>query len=182
MPYVFGPIPSRRLGFSLGIDLIPAKICTYDCLYCQVGKTTKKTIAMEAYVPITGVLEEIERKLDESAPDVITFSGSGEPTLNTEIDQVIAHVKKLSGIKIAILTNGSLLWKKEVRERIAGVDIIMPTLSTAFAETFSAIHRPYPALDLAVIIDGIITLRREFRGSLNLEVVLLDMEKTPKVH
>jgi wyosine [tRNA(Phe)-imidazoG37] synthetase (radical SAM superfamily) len=173
MSYVFGPIPSRRLGLSLGIDLVPFKTCTYDCLYCQVGRTTQKTVETEPFVPIKEVLEELEKRLEIFTPDAITLSGSGEPTLYSEIDQVIAFIKRITETKIAILTNGSLFWREEVRRRVSGADIIMPTLTTAFEETFRAIHRSHPELSLNLIIEGLKRLRQGCKGKLFLEVVLL---------
>jgi wyosine [tRNA(Phe)-imidazoG37] synthetase (radical SAM superfamily) len=135
MAYIFGPVPSRRLGLSLGVDLIPAKTCTYDCLYCQVGRTTQKTVQANAFVPIHKVLGELKKRLEIFNPDAITLSGSGEPTLYSEIGQVITSIKRITDTKIAILTNGSLFWQEEVRRRVSGADIIMPTLTTAFEET-----------------------------------------------
>jgi len=173
MPYIFGPVPSRRLGLSLGVDLIPPKTCTFDCLYCQVGKTTCKTIETDPYVPVQEVLAELEQSLERTRPDTITLAGSGEPTLNSQIDQVIARIKKVTDIRVAILTNGSLFWREDIRERISGADILIPTLSTVFEETFRSIHRPHQGLNLPVIIDGLKVMRRSFRHSIFLEVVLL---------
>ncbi len=173
MAYVFGPVPSRRLGLSLGIDLIPVKTCTYDCLYCQVGRTTEKTVQTNSFVPIHKVLDELKKRLEIFTPDAITLSGSGEPTLYSEIDQVIASIRRITDTKIAILTNGSLFWREEVRRRVSGADIIMPTLTTAFEETFKTIHRPHPELSLNMIIEGLRRLRKTYNGQLFLEVFLL---------
>lgn len=173
MPYVFGPVFSRRLGLSLGIDLIPPKTCTYDCLYCEVGKTTCKTLEEQPFVPVHEVVLEVERKLEKGLPDTITLAGSGEPTLHSEIDQIIYSIKEMSQIKVAVLTNGSLFWKEEVRRRVLDADIIMPTLSSVFDHTFRMIHRPCSALDLDAIIDGLKKLRSDFRGRIFLELVLL---------
>ncbi|MBN1831148.1 MAG: radical SAM protein [Deltaproteobacteria bacterium] len=173
MAYVFGPVPSRRLGLSLGVDLIPLKTCTYNCLYCQVGRTTRQSLNIESFFPVTEVLEELGRKLEICSPDAITFSGSGEPTLSSDIDRVISFVKERTDTKTVILTNGSLLWKEDVRRRISGADIIMPTLTTAFDETFQLIHEPHTDLDLSTIFEGLKSLRRSYRGNLFLEVVLL---------
>ncbi|MFH0845001.1 MAG: radical SAM protein [Pseudomonadota bacterium] len=173
MVYIFGPVPSRRLGLSLGVDLIPAKTCTYDCLYCQVGRTTCKTVETGPYVPIQDVLNELERKLEQKKPDTVTLAGSGEPTLHSRIDRVISFIKDRTDTKIAVLTNGSLLWKEEVRSRVSGAHILMPTLTTAFPETYSAIHRPHADLKLNMIIEGYKRLRQTYRGLLFLEVVLL---------
>lgn len=173
MPFVFGPVPSRRLGLSLGIDLIPPKTCTFDCLYCQVGRTTLKTVKAAPFVHVEVVMDEIKRKLEKCDPDVVTLSGSGEPTLNSEIEQVIAGIKKMTEQKVVLLTNGSLFWKEEIRKRAMNADIVMPTLTSAFEKTFRKIHRPHPGLKLDVIIDGLKTFRSEYKGQLFLEIVLL---------
>jgi wyosine [tRNA(Phe)-imidazoG37] synthetase (radical SAM superfamily) len=138
-----------------------------------VGRTTHKTVETEPFVPIREVLEELEKRLEIFTPDAITLSGSGEPTLYSEIDQVIAFIKGITETKIAILTNGSLFWREEVRRRVSGADIIMPTLTTAFEETFRAIHRSHPELSLNLIIEGLKRLRQGCKGKLFLEVVLL---------
>lgn len=174
MQYVFGPVPSRRLGLSLGVDLIPPKTCTYDCLYCQVGKTTDKRIRPAAFHPVEEVCRELEKILKKSTPDTITLAGSGEPTLHRDIDRVISSIRQFTDIRIALLTNGSLLWDEEVRSRVLGADIIMPTLCTVFEETFRAMHRPHEDLNLSRIIEGIQCLRRDYSGLMCLEVVLLE--------
>ncbi len=173
MAYVFGPVPSRRLGLSLGIDLVALKTCSYDCLYCQVGRTTRKILEPGPLVPFEEARKELGETLEGITPDIITFSGSGEPTLNSEIHLVIDFIKSLTETKIAVLTNGSLLWREEVRRRILKADIIMPTLSSVFEGTFNAIHRPHSDLRLCNIIEGLRLLREEYDGNLHLEVVLL---------
>lgn len=173
MVYIFGPVPSRRLGLSLGVDLIPSKTCTYDCLYCQIGKTTCKTLKTDQYVPIDQVMGQLEQTIEKTRPDTVTIAGSGEPTLNSQLGEVITFIKSLTEIRVAILTNGSLLWKDEVRNRILDADIITPTLSSGFDETFRAIHRPHPDLDLSIIIKGLKALRKSFNGNFWLELVLL---------
>ncbi|MFC1820287.1 radical SAM protein, partial [Thermodesulfobacteriota bacterium] len=173
MTYIFGPVPSRRLGLSLGIDLIPSKTCTYDCLYCQVGRTTNQTIKPEPFVRAREVLNELEEALEETTPNAITLAGSGEPTLYSELDQVISFIKEMTDTRVALLTNGSLFWNKEIRNRVSGVDIIIPTLSTVFEDTFKAIQRPHHGLNLPMILEGLKDLRRDYRGLLYLEVVLL---------
>lgn len=173
MRYIFGPVPSRRLGLSLGVDLIPSKTCTYDCLYCQVGRTTLNIVDPRLLAPVEIVIQELKETLEGLKPDYVTFSGSGEPTLHSEIDRVVAFVRGFGDVKIALLTNGSLLWKEEVRERVLGAHLIMPTLSTVFEETFRAIHRPHPDLRLSKIIEGLRDLRRSYSGLLGLEVMIL---------
>ena len=173
MPHIFGPVPSRRLGMSLGVDLIPYKTCTYDCLYCQVGKTTLKTIDPDCFFPVKDVIEELEKKIENNTPDTITLAGSGEPTLHSKIDEVIASIKKITDIRIAVLTNGSCFWKDEVRERVLGADMILPTLCTANEKTFCMIHRPHAYINNALVIDGLKKLRHDFKKDIFLEVVLL---------
>jgi wyosine [tRNA(Phe)-imidazoG37] synthetase (radical SAM superfamily) len=173
MPYIFGPVPSRRLGLSLGVDLIPSKTCTYDCLYCQMGRTTNKTLERRSYFPVQEVLLELNRRLRETTPDMITLSGSGEPTLHREIGRIISSVRDVSAIPLAVLTNGSLVWKEEVRKGLCNASIIMPTLTSSRNETFRAIHRPCPALHVGMIIKGLKDLRRVYRGQIFLEIMLL---------
>ncbi len=171
--YVFGPVPSRRLGLSLGVDLIPGKTCSYDCLYCQLGKTTRKLTRPALFVPVQDVLRELEQRLKQVSPDFITLSGSGEPTLHSRIGEVIAGIKRFTGARIALLTNGSLLWNEHVRRSIRGADLILPTLCTAFERTFRSIHRPRGNLHLERIIQGMKQLRMEYKGAFFLEVMLL---------
>ena len=171
--YIFGPVPSRRLGMSLGIDLIPAKTCTFDCLYCQVGRTSLKTVETKPFVPVDEVIEQIKKRLMQGTPDTVTLAGSGEPTLHSQLDRVIASIKEMTTTKVALLTNGSLFWREEIRRRASDADIILPTLSTAFEHTFRKIHRPHPELTLQAVIQGLQMLRQDYRGQLFLEVVLL---------
>jgi wyosine [tRNA(Phe)-imidazoG37] synthetase (radical SAM superfamily) len=170
---IFGPVPSRRLGLSLGVDLIPVKTCTYDCLYCQVGKTTRRQTRRSGLVPVEQVLAELEKRLETVTPDFITLSGSGEPTLYSRMGELVAGIRKRSEGRIALITNGSLLWREQVRKGIVGVDLILPTLCTVFEQTFQVIHRPASNLRLERIIEGIKRLRREFKRDLFLEVMLL---------
>lgn len=171
--YIFGPVPSRRLGLSLGVDLIPPKTCTFDCLYCQVGKTTCKTTEAGDFVPIEQVIEEIERKLRSVRPDYVTLAGSGEPTLNARIGQVIEAIKGMSEVPVALLTNGSLLWNDEILKRVLGADVILPTLTSVNETTFREIHRPHHDLRLDKIMEGLRRLCDLYEGQVFLEVMLL---------
>jgi wyosine [tRNA(Phe)-imidazoG37] synthetase (radical SAM superfamily) len=173
VPCVFGPVPSRRLGLSLGVDLIPPKTCSFDCIYCQVGRTTRKILTPELFVPVQKVMDEIKKKLDETTPDTITLAGSGEPTLYLRLDQLIARIKKTTRTKVAILTNGSLFMEKEIRRRVLDADLILPTLTTSFDNTFRKIHHPHPDLNLAMVVEGLRKLRKDYTGQLYLEVVLI---------
>lgn len=173
MRYVFGPVPSRRLGRSLGVDLVPLKTCSYDCLYCQVGRTTCKSATPAFYHPVEDVLRELEERLAFHTPDVITFSGSGEPTLHAGIHQVMAGIRSQTNTKVAVLTNGSLLALPEVRDRLLDADLVIPTLCTVKEKTFQRIHRPEGSLRLAPIIEGLERFREAFQGHMDLEIVLL---------
>ncbi len=171
--HIFGPVPSRRLGLSLGIDLVPMKTCTYDCIYCQVGRTTRKTIECKEFFPVQEILKELKKRLSSVSPDVITFSGSGEPTLYSKIDELIAGARDITDKKIVLLTNGSLLWKEDVRKRVLDADIIIPTITTTSENIFRRIHRPHPELNVSQVIDGLIRLRDEYNGAIYLELFLV---------
>ena len=174
MSHLFGPVPSRRLGLSLGVDLVPPKTCTFDCLYCEVGRTTHLTLTCRPY-RVAEIIRELEDYLagQPRALDYITLAGSGEPTLNAGIGEIIAAVKNLTATPVALLTNGSLFYLPEVRAQVAAADVILPTLVAAREETFRQINRPHAGLTLDLVITGLKALRQEFAGQVWLEVVLL---------
>lgn len=174
--YLFGPVPSRRLGMSLGVDLVPKKICSLDCVYCEVGRTTELTTSRKEYIPFAEIVAELDRYFIENThdPDHITFSGYGEPTLNSRIGDIIAHIKQIKPhIPIAVLTNGTLLHDPEVRAALLGADVVLPSLDAATDTTFRRINRPHRDLSLSRYIDGLVAFRREFKGKLWLEVFVL---------
>lgn len=170
---VFGPVPSRRLGISLGVDLIPYKTCSYDCIYCELGRTAKKTMAREEYVSRKLVMEQLEDYLAASdiSLDYITLSGSGEPTLNSEIGWVIRGIKKLTSVPVAVLTNGSLLFMEQVREDLLDADVVLPSLDAVSPFVFKYINRPHSKLQIEKIIEGLVDFRKEFKGQIWLEVL-----------
>jgi len=173
--YVFGPVNSRRFGRSLGIDLVPFKTCTYDCIYCQLGRTTSRTLQREEYVPSRMVLEEVRQKLEEGArPDYITFSGSGEPTLHTEIGFLIREIKKRTHIPVLVLTNGSLLFMPEVQEDLKRADIVSPSLDAGDEPMFQRINRPHPGICFQEMVKGLASFRVAFPGRIWLEVFLVE--------
>jgi wyosine [tRNA(Phe)-imidazoG37] synthetase (radical SAM superfamily) len=174
MNHLFGPVPSRRLGRSLGVDLIPPKTCPYDCIYCEVGPTTHQTSQRFSYQPDT-IIRELETYLKDASqlPDVITLAGSGEPTLNLGLGRIIRVIKDLSHIPMAVLTNGALLHVSEVRQELAAADIVLPSLDSARDETYRLINRPLPELTLDSLLQGLRAFRREYRGRIWLEVMLL---------
>jgi wyosine [tRNA(Phe)-imidazoG37] synthetase (radical SAM superfamily) len=172
--HVFGPVPSRRLGRSLGIDLVPYKTCTFDCLYCQLGATTRLTVERGAFVSPDGVLRELaERLATTTTPDYITLSGSGEPTLQRGLGELIAGIRRLTDRPIAVLTNGSLLWREELRAELREADLVIPSLDAGDEEHFRLVNRPHAEITLARIVEGLARFREEFGGQLWLEVFLL---------
>jgi wyosine [tRNA(Phe)-imidazoG37] synthetase (radical SAM superfamily) len=171
--HVFGPVPSRRLGRSLGVDLVPFKTCTYDCIYCQLGRTNHKTTEIREWVSLDDVLGELDSQLS-SRPDYITLSGSGEPTLFSKTGDLIAEIKSMTEVPIAVLTNGSLLYRKEVREQLMRADVVIPSLDVGDPETFRFVNRPHPKIEFDDMLQGLIDLRLEFAGQYWLESLLLD--------
>lgn len=173
--HLFGPVPSRRLGMSLGIDLVPKKICSLNCVYCEVGKTTKLTVDRKEYVSKDAVLKELELFLSNKPKiDFITFSGSGEPTLNNKIGEILDYIKTgYPEIKTAVLTNGTLFFDKKLRDELHHADVILPSLDAASDKVFSKINRPHYTLDVEQCIQSLIALRQEFKKQIWLEVFLL---------
>lgn len=173
--YIFGPVPSRRLGMSLGVDLVPKKVCSLDCVYCEVGKTTKLTIERKEYILYDKVTKELEHYFANNPdPDYITFSGSGEPTLNSRTGDVLKFIKKNKpGIPVAVLTNGTLLYDKKVREELMDANVVLPSLDAATEPTFRKINRPAPELTVDKYIQGIIDFRKEFKGQIWLEIFIV---------
>ena len=175
MKYLFGPVNSRRLGLSLGIDLVPFKTCTLNCVYCECGRTTNLTGMTDEFVPVREVIKELDTFLaGKPALDVLTFSGSGEPTLHSGIGTVIDHIKeKYPQYPVAVLTNGTLLWKREVRNALLRADTVIPSLDAVSDEVFMKINRPAPGLDAGMAVSGIIDFSREFEGTLIIEVFIV---------
>ena len=173
--YLYGPVPSRRLGLSLGVDIVPFNVCTLDCIYCQLGRTTEKTIERKEYVAIEPVLAELKKKLAPGLQaDYITISGSGEPTLNSRLGELVDGIKKLTDIPVAILTNGTLLYKEDVRADCAKADVVIPSLDAGDEETFEKINRPHKDISTENLIAGLCRFRDEFAGRLWLEVFLVE--------
>ncbi|MEN8246832.1 MAG: radical SAM protein [Thermodesulfobacteriota bacterium] len=173
--YLFGPVPSRRLGISLGIDLVPMKTCSLNCIYCECGKTTDLTLKRREYVPLADVKTELLHYLsNHPKPDYITFSGSGEPTLNASIGEAIRFIRSHeTGIPVAMLTNGALLFDPRVREELKPASIIMPSLDAATDKVFTKINRPHPKLTVDRMIDGLIQFRKDFQGLIWLEIFIV---------
>lgn len=172
--FIYGPVPSRRLGISLGVDIVPFKNCSYDCIYCQLGKTTHHSIQRKSFVPIDVVISQIREVVDQNSDiDYITFSGSGEPTLNSDIGEIIRRIKAFTRTSVAVLTNGSLLWKKEVRDDLAQADLVVPSVDAVSDEVFQKINRPAEELNLKKILEGIREFCEGFKGKIYVEIMLV---------
>jgi len=172
MKYLFGPVPSRRLGVSLGVDLVPHKVCSLNCIYCEVGRTNYLTITRKEYVPIDEVIAELKEYFSQEPElDFVTFSGQGEPTLNSGLGKVISFIKdNYPKFKVAVITNGTLFWEKKVRKEVLSADVILPSLDAVSKNIFLKLNRPFKELDIKQIITGLIKLRKEFKGKIFLEV------------
>ena len=173
--YLFGPVPSRRLGMSLGVDLVPKKVCSLNCVYCEVGETTKLAVERMEYVKYDKIEAELQQFMSkEPNIDYITFSGSGEPTLNSRIGEVLTFIKQnYPKVKTAILTSGALLSSSELRSELLEADVILPSLDAASQSVFEKINRPNPTLTIKSYIEGLVDLRKEYKGQVWLEVFLL---------
>ncbi len=173
---IFGPVPSRRLGMSLGVDIVPMKICSYDCIYCEVGKTTTKTIERSEYVEeeaVVRALEEYFAERHEGRLDYVTFSGSGEPTLNNKIGALIRRLKELTDTPVAVLTNGSLLYRQDVQDDLLGADLVIPSLDAVDQQMFLRVNQPDASLQVTKVLWGIQQFRRLFAGEMWLEILLV---------
>ncbi|MBP8975486.1 MAG: radical SAM protein [Bacteroidetes bacterium] len=172
--YVFGPVPSRRLGRSLGVDIIPSKLCTLDCIYCEVGKTDKRGLARKEYFPTNEIIDEVRHALNEFTQiDYVTVTGSGEPTLHKGIGEIIHAIKGMTSVPVAVLTNGTLLYLPEVRASLLEADVVSPSLDAVTDDVFQKIDRPNPKLRLQEIIEGMKQFRREYKGKLWIEVLFV---------
>jgi wyosine [tRNA(Phe)-imidazoG37] synthetase (radical SAM superfamily) len=171
--HLYGPVPSRRLGRSLGIDLVPHKICTYDCIYCQIGKTTGKTLVRKEYVPVKEIVEEVKGFLKEerSPIDYLSLTGSGEPTLHSQIRSVIEGIKAITSIPVAVITNGSLLYEEEVRQDLLRADLVLPSLDAVSPEVFRKINRPRKGFSVEKVIEGLLEFRKVYKGQIWLEIL-----------
>ena len=184
MKYLFGPVNSRRLGLSMGIDIMPAKVCNFNCIYCEVGATTRLTCDRKEYVSTKAILAEIDdfllRREAARIPDVYTVTGSGEPTLHTGVGRIIRYLKEQTDKPVAVLTNGSLMHCAEVREGLAAADIVVPSLDAARVENFRKINRPARCVDIETVIKGLERFSLDFSGQIWLEIFLVkDVNDSP---
>jgi wyosine [tRNA(Phe)-imidazoG37] synthetase (radical SAM superfamily) len=173
--YLYGPVPSRRLGRSLGIDIVPLKVCMLDCVYCQLGRTAEKSIKRKNYTDIEAVLTELNKRLAAGLKaDFITISGSGEPTLHANLGELVENIKKITDIPVAIITNGILLDRPDVRADCAKADVVLPSLDAGDEQTFQRINRPHKDFSIEKLISGLCAFRNEYDGQIWLEVFLVE--------
>ena len=176
MKYVFGPVPSRRLGKSLGIDPIPLKTCNWNCVYCQLGRTKPLKNVRSEFFPRKDILSEVKQTLESSDPgniDWVTFVGSGETTLHAGIGWMVRQVKSLTSIPVAVITNGSLLYQPEMRFELLAADAVLPSLDAGNSMLYRKINRPHPQVSFTRLIDGLVAFRKEYQGRLWLEIMLV---------
>lgn len=176
MKKIFGPVPSRRLGLSLGVDVLPYKTCSFNCVYCECGATTDLICDRRAFYPLDEILGELDGRLSQmkDKPDVITLSGSGEPTLYSRLGELIASVKRSCGIPVAVITNSSLLFMPDVRDELMDADVILPSLDAAIEEPYRRINRPHEKCTLERTIEGLDRFLAEYRGKVLFEILLIE--------
>jgi len=177
MQYIYGPVDSKRLGASLGVSITPFKYCQIDCVYCQLKKTTNFTLVRKPYIKIKDVLFELEQFFKNNPGkrvDYVTISGSGEPLLNSKIKDLISGIRKITRTPIALITNSILLIDPKVRNEILDVDLILPSLDAYTQDVFDKICRPMDShIKVKDLIDALVKLRKEFRGKIWLEIMLV---------
>ena len=185
MNYVFGPVPSQRLGQSLGIDPIPLKTCNWNCVYCQLGRTVPLTNERKEYVPSEEILAQVKDALASHRSDEIdwvTFVGSGEPTLHSRLGELIQGVKSITDKPVAVITNGALLYRSEVRQELIPADAVLPSLDAGNQQLYRKLNRPWPELTFERHLEGLSAFRQEYKGKLWVEVMLIkglnDTEET----
>lgn len=176
MNYVYGPVPSRRLGQSLGIDPIPLKTCNWNCVYCQLGRSRPVVNRREDYFPPEAILEEVKQALDaheEGEIDWVTFVGSGEPTLHASLGWMIRQVKAITDLAVGLITNGALLYRPETRQEVSAANAVMPSLDAGNPDLYGEINRPHPEFTFERLLDGLINFRQEYGGQIWVEVMLV---------
>ncbi len=172
---MYGPVPSRRLGLSLGVDIVPLKVCTLDCVYCQLGRTTQKSIERGEFVDIGAVLAELKQSLAEGVrADFVTIGGSGEPTLNSGLGKLIDGIRAITKIPVAVLTNGTLFYRQDVRAECAKADVVLPSLDAGDEQVFQRMNRPHKDISIEKLISGLCKFRQEFGGQMWLEVFFVE--------
>ncbi len=170
----YGPVPSRRLGRSIGVSPIPPKTCSYTCVYCQLGRTSHLQVNRESFYAREDILTDIEKVVKSRGADYVTFVGDGEPALCKDLGWLIHQCKTMWSIPVAVITNGSLFYEEEVRRDLLEADVVLPTLDAGNEEVFKAINRPHPRISFDAMLRGQIDFREEFDGEIWEEVMLVD--------
>jgi len=175
MKIIYGPVSSWRLGSSLGLDLICSKkkICSFDCIYCQLGKEPEKTIHRKNFIDIYELRKELEETLEKVTPDVITFSGTGEPTLAKNLDDAIQETKEITDLPLAILTNSTLMNNKEVIKALCELDIVVAKLDASNEKLFQEINRPFEEISFEETLNGIKKFKEKFSGKLDIQTMFI---------
>lgn len=175
MKYIYGPVPSRRLGRSLGVDPIPSKTCNYQCVYCQLGRTTNFTNERKNFFPKDEIIAEMKERINQNDGnfDYITFVGSGEPTLYKDLGDLILNAKRYTNKPICVITNGSLLHDKDVSNSLLIADVILPSLDAGDEKSFIRINRPHPSIKFNTMIQGFIDFKKQFKGKFWIETMLI---------
>jgi wyosine [tRNA(Phe)-imidazoG37] synthetase (radical SAM superfamily) len=171
--FVYGPIPSRRLGRSLGVSPIPHKTCSFSCVYCQLGRSCRLQTKRERFFLKEEILGEIVAQTSNSRPDYITFTGDGEPSLCLDLGWLIRESKRQTNLPVAVMTNGSLLFRKDVRQDLEPTDIVMPSLDAGCGRTMKEINRAHQSIDFSTVLQGMKKFRNEYRGQVWLEIMLV---------
>lgn len=171
--FTYGPVPSRRLGRSLGVSPIPHKTCSYSCVYCQLGRTTSMLAERRSFFDPNAILDEIEQQVEPSNVDFVTFVGDGEPTLSLDLGWLIREVKREFNIPVAVITNGSTLDRTDVRQELTAADVVLPSLDAGSEAVFKAVNRPHGSISFQAVVRGLMDFRRIFAGQLWLEVMLV---------
>lgn len=172
--YLFGPVPSRRLGISLGLDLVAPKTCNMNCVFCECGVTEKLTTERKSYIDTEEAKREIKDILKTIKPDCITFSGNGEPTLSSDLGEMINWIKDNTDVNVVVITNSGLLYDKKVRDEIKRADVVIPTINSAVDTTMRKINRPKVNISIEQIEEGIKALGEEFKGKIYLETFIIE--------
>lgn len=172
--YIYGPVPSRRLGLSLGVSPIPKKTCNYSCIYCQLGRTDRMTNTRKMFYPVQAILDELDEVIKRNIPfDVVTIVGEGEPTLYLGLGDLLEGIHERTDKPLAVITNGALLYDSQVRQELSRADIVLPTLDAYDATSFAKINRPHGSLQFEEVVEGLENFSKTFEGQLWIEIMLM---------
>jgi len=172
--YIYGPVPSRRLGLSLGVSPIPSRTCNYSCIYCQLGRTKHLTNERKNFFSVDDIIAELEDYIKSNAKyDIITIVGEGEPTLFSQLGLLISKIKSISNVPVAVITNGALLSDENVRRELLGTDFVLPSIDASSVEMFKEINRPHGKIKFETVVNGLIDFSKEFEGKIFIETMLI---------